>query len=484
MAMANPPVFKYFLLALDALIVSVAFVISARFNATISAHPTLYVAMYGGLLVVTLVVFRMNDLYKRQIILTHYRQLVVVIKSLLIATVMIAMPVAFLRAGYFGPEGKNFFLGYIGATLVLFLFFRVLIVKSLLKHLASRDIYKSRLLVVGGDDTARYVAESLESDVSKSFTIVGFLDDYRPVGVEIYKEFRNLGSLEEIDAIIEKSEINEILIAIDDAPYERLIYIVNQCLRTGKIVRIYSNLLEVVAKKLNVEFYSAVPVIMLSQQAGGGTYKYVKRAIDIALSALGMIILSPVLLIVAAGIKLSSRGAVFFRQERVGKGGEPFSFIKFRSMHIGNDQSEHKEFVTKFISASDEDGKSDSEEKDDIQVFKITDDPRIFPFGRFIRKTSLDEFPQLYNVLRGEMSLVGPRPCLSYEWECYDDWHKNRLQILPGCTGLWQVLGRSSVTFEEMVILDLYYISNMSFWLDFRIVMHTFPVIFLARGGF
>lgn len=482
--MANQPVFKYFLLALDALIVSAAFVISAQMNATISGYPTLYVAMYVGLLVVTPVVFRMNDLYKRQIILTHYRQLVLVVKSLLIATVMIAMPVAFLRAGYFGPEGKNFFLGYIGATLVLFLFFRVLIVKKLITHLASRDIYRSRLLIIGGDDTARYVAESLESDVSKSFTIVGFLDDYRPVGTEIYKDFRNLGSLEDIDVIIEKSGVNEILIAIDDAPYERLVYIVNECLRTGKILRIYSNLLEVVAKKLNVEFYSAVPVIMLSQQAGVGAYRYIKRGIDIAVSALGMIILSPVFLIVAAGIKLSSKGPVLFRQERIGKSGEPFSFIKFRSMHIGNDESKHKEFVTSFISASEEDGQPEADEKDDIQVFKITDDPRIFPFGRFIRKTSLDEFPQLYNVLRGEMSLVGPRPCLRYEWECYDEWHKNRLQILPGCTGLWQALGRSSVTFEEMVILDLYYISNMSLWLDFRIVMHTFPVIFLARGGF
>ena len=108
----------------------------------------------------------------------------------------------------------------------------------------------------------------------------------------------------------------------------------------------------------------------------------------------------------------------------------------------------------------------------------------IFGFGKFIRETSLDEFPQFYNVLRGEMSLVGPRPCLHYEWDCYDEWHKNRLRILPGCTGLWQALGRSSVTFEDMVILDLYYISNMSLWLDLRIVLQTFPVIFLGKGAY
>jgi lipopolysaccharide/colanic/teichoic acid biosynthesis glycosyltransferase len=147
-------------------------------------------------------------------------------------------------------------------------------------------------------------------------------------------------------------------------------------------------------------------------------------------------------------------------------------------MHVGTDSDKHKEFVTNFISSSGRGG------QDNIKVFKITNDPRIFGFGKFIRKTSFDELPQLYNVLRGEMSLVGPRPCLKYEWECYAEWHKSRLRILPGCTGLWQALGRSTVTFEEMVILDLYYISNMSLWLDLRIVLQTFPVIFLGKGAF
>jgi len=482
--MANQPIFKYLLLMLDALIVSAAFIISVTLDTYEVTRPILYVNLYVGLLVVTLVVFRINDLYKRHVVFSRYRQLVLVVKSVVIATAVIAMPVAFIRAGFFRHEGKDFFLMYIIVLLMLFFIFRVVPVKPVLQHLARRNIYKSTLLIVGGDETARHAAEALESDETESFNIVGFLDDYRATGAPIYKDYRNLGSLEDLNAIVEQSNVNEILIAIDDAPYERLVRIVDSCLKTGKVVRIYSNFLEIVAKKLNVEFYSAVPVIMLSQQASRGGFRYVKRAVDIGLSTIGLIVLSPLFLMIVLGIKLSSKGPVLFRQDRVGRDGVPFSFIKFRSMHTGSDDTKHKDFVKGFISDSGDRNKKEITSKDDIRIFKITDDPRIFAFGKFIRKTSLDEFPQLYNVLRGEMSLVGPRPCLKYEWECYDEWHKNRLQILPGCTGLWQALGRSSVTFEEMVILDLYYISNMSLWLDFRIVLQTFPVIFLGKGGF
>jgi len=145
-------------------------------------------------------------------------------------------------------------------------------------------------------------------------------------------------------------------------------------------------------------------------------------------------------------------------------------------MHVDNGDEEHKKFVKKFIKA----GRQGMNKA----VFKITDDSRIFDLGKFIRKLSIDEFPQLFNVLKGDMALVGPRPCLPYEWEEYDNWHKNRIKILPGCTGLWQALGRSSVTFEEMVILDLYYISNMTLWLDFMIILKTVPAMLSGEGAY
>jgi lipopolysaccharide/colanic/teichoic acid biosynthesis glycosyltransferase len=180
------------------------------------------------------------------------------------------------------------------------------------------------------------------------------------------------------------------------------------------------------------------------------------------------------------GIKLSSPGPVIFRQTRIGYAGQPFDFYKFRSMHVGESAGNHQAYVEKFIKGNA--GKNVS--GNEIHVFKMQDDPRIFPFGRFIRRTSLDEFPQLINVLKGDMGLVGPRPCLPYEWDVYDEWHKGRLKVLPGCTGLWQVLGRSTVTFEDMVIMDLYYISNYSLFQDARILYKTIPTIFFAKGGF
>jgi lipopolysaccharide/colanic/teichoic acid biosynthesis glycosyltransferase len=180
---------------------------------------------------------------------------------------------------------------------------------------------------------------------------------------------------------------------------------------------------------------------------------------------------------------------VFFKQVRIGKDGKPFNFYKFRTMYVNNDDSIHREFTKKLIAESKnghgELSKTLINESGELQqVKKIVNDPRITPIGRFLRKTSLDELPQLFNVLKGDMSLVGPRPCLPYEWEEYEAWHKRRLSVTPGCTGLWQVSGRSAVGFNDMVILDLYYIENMSPLMDLKIIFKTFPVMLLAKGGY
>jgi exopolysaccharide biosynthesis polyprenyl glycosylphosphotransferase len=476
--MTNQPHFKYVLLVLDTLIISAAFLVSYALNATGSLKPLFYVVVFVGLMLAYLFSFRANDLYKRHVVINRYRHFILVIKALIVAAIMVVVALAAVNFQYLRVEGKDLLRDFFLISLVLFVVVRVAPIKALLRFLASQNIYQSRLLIIGGDEAAKYVADSLASDKLGSFTVVGFVDDYRALGAPIHREHVNLGSLEDLAAVVRKFDVAELLVAIDNAPYERLIHIVDTCLKTGKVVRIYSNLLDVIAKKMSVEFYATIPVIMLSQQSERRSYRLVKPLIDVVLAAFGLLLLAPVLVLIAVGIKVSSRGPILFTQKRIGKDGVPFKFMKFRSMHVGTDSDKHKEFVTNFISSS---GRS---EQDKIKVFKITNDPRIFGFGKFIRKTSFDEFPQLYNVLRGEMSLVGPRPCLQYEWECYDEWHKSRLRILPGCTGLWQALGRSTVTFEEMVILDLYYISNMSLWLDLRIVLQTFPVIFLGKGAF
>lgn len=210
----------------------------------------------------------------------------------------------------------------------------------------------------------------------------------------------------------------------------------------------------------------------------------IKRFIDVVGCIIFIASLSPVLMAIALLVKVTSRGPVLFRQERVGLFGKRFTFLKFRSMYVNCDEETHKEFVTNFITDSRTNGSNGSPDAHN-GVYKITNDPRVTPVGRILRKTSLDELPQFFNVLKGDMSLVGPRPPIPYECEKYDVWHRCRiLEVKPGITGLWQVMGRSATTFDEMVRLDLKYVKNWSLALDFKILFQTPLAVVKGRGAY
>src|SRR6266850_6891700 len=207
----------------------------------------------------------------------------------------------------------------------------------------------------------------------------------------------------------------------------------------------------------------------------------IKRGIDLFGSTMALIVLLPVFVAVAVAIKLTSPGPVLFRQKRIGQYGVPFMCLKFRSMHAVNDAHIHKDYVTRLIA-----GRIDPEpsEGNGKAVYKLTNDPRLTSVGAFLRKTSVDELPQLFNVLRGEMSLVGPRPPVPYELEVYDVWHRRRLvEVKPGITGLWQVNGRSRLRFDDMVRLDLRYATTWSVWLDIKILLRTPCAVFSGEGA-
>ncbi|NIM97350.1 MAG: exopolysaccharide biosynthesis polyprenyl glycosylphosphotransferase [candidate division Zixibacteria bacterium] len=207
-----------------------------------------------------------------------------------------------------------------------------------------------------------------------------------------------------------------------------------------------------------------------------------KRILDIVASILGIIITSPLMFLIAVLIKLISPGPVLFRQQRVGFMGRRFTFLKFRSMIVNADQTVHKNYVTELIIGQY--GKINHGTKAN-PLYKMNDDPRITPIGRFLRKSSLDELPQLFNILKGEMSLVGPRPPIPYEVEQYKLWHSGRvLEVKPGLTGLWQISGRSRTSFDDMVRLDLHYADNCSLWLDIKIILKTFRAIFSTEGAY
>jgi len=226
-----------------------------------------------------------------------------------------------------------------------------------------------------------------------------------------------------------------------------------------------------VSKRVVESAYSKAPTVSYS----------IKRFIDIGFALFVIIFGLPFYALIALLIKLTSRGPVLYVQERIGKDGKPFKFYKFRTMIKNSDDELHRRFTTNFIKGT---VMNEADPSGGGNVYKIVRDPRVTPIGRFLRRTSLDELPQLINVLKGEMSLVGPRPPLSYELAHYKEWHKQRLAAKPGLTGLWQVSGRSSVPFEEMVMLDLYYIDNWSLLFDLKIMLRTIPVMLLGIGAY
>jgi undecaprenyl-phosphate galactose phosphotransferase len=296
----------------------------------------------------------------------------------------------------------------------------------------------------------------------------------------VFNRAKVVGRIDELKDIVKVFDVHEILIAVENVDHGRLINVLEAATSTRAVVKISSPLYEVVPARLFIEKYGNMPVVNVSHFNPSPFLEVYKRVFDSLASAIGLLFLSPILAAIALAVRLDSPGPILFTQTRIGKNGKPFRFYKFRSMTVGSDkdqwrEKEYVEFMKKKGKVQLNPGES--------STLKIVNESRVTRVGRVLRKTSLDELPQLLNVLKGDMSLVGPRPCLPYEWDHYEEWHKRRLSVMPGCTGLWQVAGRSMVGFEDMVVLDLYYIQNASVLLDFGLLLKTLPVMLFGTGA-
>lgn len=484
--MKNIPKHKYFLALCDYLILLSSFLIAIQIRFGFGESSALkdlwneQVIVFAVVSVAWIGVFQHFHLYKINVFLSIVPQAIAVVKA--------------VGYGIIGLIILSFFvkgLSYLDSRLIIaYLFivsafslasFRIFVFRSLYSFFAEKKILQRKVLIVGADRAARLIAAKLVTETSLGLKPIGFIDDTYKIGERIFEDLYVIGTLSQMKDIAEREGVDEILIAASNISYQKLIDIVDQAKQTSAVVKVSSELYGVVPDKVWIEQYAEVPVIAMMENHKNTLFIVYKRAVDILLSSIGILLLAAPFMVIALIIKLTSKGPVFFKQTRIGKDGKPFQFYKFRSMYVNNDDSIHREFTKNLIRESKQ-ALVNAEGK--LEVKKIVNDPRITPIGRFLRKTSIDELPQLFNVLKGDMSLVGPRPCLPYEWEEYEMWHRRRLSVLPGCTGLWQVSGRSAVGFNDMVILDLFYIDNMSPIFDFKLILKTFPVMLFSKGGF
>ncbi|MBN1658239.1 MAG: undecaprenyl-phosphate glucose phosphotransferase [Anaerolineae bacterium] len=358
---------------------------------------------------------------------------------------------------------------YAGVLITVFLAIARIGKRIARNQLRKRGLGVDRLLIVGAGEIGRTVMRNIVAHPTLGYHIVGFVDDDPEKGATDIGRFKALGSTANIPRLVKELAIDEVIITLPWMYHRKIVSIVAQCERQQIRVRIVPDIFQMTLSHLDVEDLGGVPMIGVKEVTITRTQRLAKRTIDILLSSIGLILLLPVFALIAVAIKLDSSGPVFFSQIRVGKGERLFSCFKFRSMYAGADAQKRQLL--------------DQNEADGI-FFKIRQDPRITRVGRLLRRTSMDELPQLFNVLMGHMSVVGPRPAPPDEVQRYLAWHKRRLEVPPGITGLWQVSGRSELTFDEMVLLDLYYIENWSPLLDFQILLRTLPTVLTGEGAY
>jgi exopolysaccharide biosynthesis polyprenyl glycosylphosphotransferase len=320
-----------------------------------------------------------------------------------------------------------------------------------------------RALIVGAGPSGRLLQQKIEAHPEYGLELVGYVDDDASADVPL------VGRTRDLTRLVENLEIDWVVLAASSAPYEETLELVRAVRRPDVHLSIVPNYFELFASNATIEDLEGIPVVSLPTMRFSRSVRALKRSVDLLAAGIGLALLSPLLAVVAVAIKLDSPGPVFFRQRRQGRAGREFHIVKFRTMVA---DAESKRFDLADMNDMEQAG----------PLFKIKDDPRITRIGGFLRKSSIDELPQLWNVLRGEMSLVGPRPFVVHESEQITGWAGRRLETTPGITGLWQVLGRNDIPYEEMVKLDYIYVTNWSLWWDVKILCQTIPVVLGRRG--
>ena len=417
-----------------------------------------------GLLFVWHLILHFFGLYGSRRLVTPWREAFDVLKATVLISLVtnLTVPLIETKVGTL----KLFVVFSLTSTAGVLLF-RAVVLRSFLGWARSRGRNLRNVLMVGTNRRARRFANMIESKPELGFRVMGFVDEdwhgldeaLAEIGGELVADFETL------DQYLRDTQVDEVVVALPfSTSYRESRRIVNVCEEQGIMCRFVSQFFDTRMAKAKVELFEGEPVLTLQPRVFEGWQSVVKRVIDFSVSTILLIGLTPLFLVVAAAIKITSPGPIFFVQQRIGLNKRRFPLVKFRTM-----VADAEKLLAEIEHLNEVSG----------PVFKIRKDPRITPIGNFLRKSSIDELPQLWNVFLGHMSLVGPRPLPLRDVEGFDqDRHRRRFSVRPGITCLWQVMGRSSIPFEEWMELDLQYIDTWSLWLDIVILFKTFPVVF------
>jgi len=396
----------------------------------------------------------MFGLYRRTAQMSITNEFIILVKVFFLG-LLVSMSLGFLLRDLHISRSVVVFMGMLS---FFFLSISRIVVRMVESMLWRRGYGMLNTLVVGAGESGIRTVQKLQDSRDAGYRVVGFIDnDTSKIGTRV-GDIPVLGSDRDIHDVIDEHHIDDVFFALPNLDHNTILNIVSESGRRGVSFHIVTDVFDVISDATRIDMVGNFPVVNLKGEGPGLGYDFMKRAMDLAIASVGSIITAPLWLCVMALIKIDSKGPIFFTQERVGRDGRRFSMIKFRTMRVDTPAY----------------SRSPRKEGDD----------RVTRLGRILRRLSLDELPQLINVLAGDMSIVGPRPEMPFIVEKYQDWEKKRLSVKPGITGLWQVIGRQELPLEENVQYDFYYIKNRSLIMDISIVLRTVPALLSRKGAY
>jgi len=426
-----------------------------------------YVSLVGLLVVILLIAFAVLGLYDRQNLLGGTQEYALVFRAST-TCLLVVIVTGFLERGFVTARGW-LFLAWIFTFLLISL--GRFIMRRAVYFLRRHGLFVSPAVIVGANKEGLSLAHQLSEWTTSGLYVVGFVDEKLPAGTLVGTDLSILGPVVQLNEIVDHYGITEVILASSAiSSREKLLEIFQRYgVSTEVNVHLSSGLYEIITTGLTVHEFAYVPLVRVNKGRLTGTDQVLKLLLDYTLTIPGLLVLAPVLLLIAIAIKLDSPGPILYQRHVLGVNGRQFGAFKFRTMYVNGDA----------LLAARPDLRTEL-----ARNHKLKNDPRVTRMGRLLRRTSLDELPQLFNVLKGEMSLVGPRMISPVEMEKYTQWGINLLTVKPGITGLWQVSGRSDISYEKRVQLDMYYVRNWSLWLDLQLLWQTIPAVIRGAGAY